>query len=149
MKILYQLSTGTLKNYPRADDEPVIGLDPDYEIFDVIQDEQPDYNPSTQYLSATETIDTDDKTVTRGWQINSLPNYKIWANAQAFMAEFTMPEKAEIGLSSDPTVAALRLDLSTWFSEVYANDPRVVAGLDKLVELDIITESRKEEIVAL
>jgi len=77
------------------------------------------------------------------------PDYKIWSNAQAFMAEFSMPEKAQIALSTDPTIAALRLELSTWFSEVYANDPRVVTGLDKLVELGIITEARKQEIIAM
>lgn len=74
---------------------------------------------------------------------------KIWANAQAFMAEFTTDEKSGIALSTDPTIAALRLELSTWFSQVYSNDPRVIAGLDKLVELDIITEARKEEIITL
>lgn len=72
-----------------------------------------------------------------------------WANSQEFMAEFSMPEKAQIALSTDPTIAALRLELSTWFSEVYAIDPRVVTGLDKLVELGIITEARKQEIIAM
>lgn len=74
---------------------------------------------------------------------------KIWANAQAFMAEFTMTEKAGIALSTDPTIAALRLELSTWFSEVHSNDPRVIAGLDKLVELSILTETRKDEITTI
>ena len=83
------------------------------------------------------------------WQVNHLKDYKIWANAQAFMAEFTMTEKGGIALSIDPTIAALRLELSTWFSEVHSNDPRVIAGLDKLVELEIITETRRTEIISL
>ena len=83
------------------------------------------------------------------WQVNHLKDYKIWANAQAFMAEFTMEETFGIANSTDSTVAALRLEISTWFSQVYSNDPRVIAGLDKLVELDIITEARKEEIITL
>jgi len=151
-KILYYTPTQTLRPYPRNDDEPVVGLDPDYEVFDIVQDDRPTYDPATQYLTTTETIDTVAETVTYGYQINDLPpppDYKIWANAQGFMAEFTDEEKAGIALSTDPTVAALRLELSTWFSEVYSNDVRVVTGLDKLVELDIITEARKEEIVAL
>jgi len=93
-----------------------------------------------------------DDRVERQWTVRArTPEelVKIWANAQAFMAEFTTDEKAGIALSTDPTVAALRLELSTWFSQVFSNDPRVIAGLDKLVELDIITEARKEEIVAL
>ena len=149
MKILFHIPTQYLKSYPRSDEEPVIGLDPDYDTFDLIQETQPSHNPTTQYLTATEVIDTATKTVTRGWQINTFPDFKIWGNVQEFMAEFTMPEKASIALSTDPTIAALRLELSTWFSEVHANDDRVVAGLDKLVELDIISEARKEAITTI
>lgn len=154
MKILFHTPTQYLKSYPRADEEPVIGLDPDYDTFDLIQEAQPSYNSITQYLTATEVIDTATKTVTRGWQINAfafppVPDCKIWGNVQEFMAEFTMPEKASIALSTDPTIAGLRLELSTWFSEVHANDDRVVAGLDKLVELDIISEARKEAITTI
>lgn len=93
-----------------------------------------------------------DDRVERQWTVRARTAeelVKIWANAQAFMAEFTMEEKGGIALSTDPTIAALRLELSTWFSEVHSNDPRVIAGLDKLVELDIITEARKEEIITL
>ncbi len=71
---------------------------------------------------------------------------KTWQNVQQFMAEFTMPEKAQIALSTDPTVAAFRFELTTWLAGVYANDPRVISGLDKLVELGILTNSRREEI---
>ena len=149
MKILFHTPTQTLVPYPRADDEPVVGLDPDYEIFDVIQQSEPFYNPSTQYLSTTESIDTTSKTVTRGWQVIDLPDYKIWANAQDFMAEFTTPEKADIAVSVDPTIASLRLELSTWFSEIYANDYRVIAGLNRMVQLNILTEARKNEITAI
>ena len=100
----------------------------------------PPYDEHTQY--EPEWIDGQ-------WVIQDKPTYKIWANAQAFMAEFTDEETFGIANSTDSTVAALRLEISTWFSQVYSNDPRVIAGLDKLVELDIITEARKEEIITL
>ena len=74
---------------------------------------------------------------------------KKWENVQAFMAEFTMQEKAQIALSMDPTVAALRLELTTWLSEVHADDPRVVMGLNKLVELGILTQSRRDTIISI
>ena len=93
-----------------------------------------------------------DDRVERQWTVRARTAeelVKIWSNAQAFMAEFTMPEKGGIALSTDPTIAALRLELSTWFSEVHSTDPRVVAGLDKLVELEIITETRRTEIISL
>ena len=73
---------------------------------------------------------------------------KKWENVQAFMAEFTMQEKAQIALSMEPTIAALRLELTTWFSEVHVDDPRVVMGLSKLVELGIISDQRKIEITS-
>jgi hypothetical protein len=64
------------------------------------------------------------------------------------MAAFTMQEKAAIALSTDPTIAALRLELTTWLSSVPANSPAVLTGLDKLVELQILTPQRKTEILA-
>jgi hypothetical protein len=151
MKILFHIPTETLTSYPRADDEPVVGLDPEYDIFDLVQELQPIFDPATQYLTPTETIDVPTKTVTRGWQIHDIPipTTKIWANVQEFMAVFTMAEKAAIALSVDPTIAALRLELSTWLSEVHADDVRVVLGLDKLVELGIIAQARKDEITTI
>jgi len=148
MKILFYTPKQTLHAYPRNDEEPVVGLDPEYDTFDLIQEPEPEFNPATHWIEGTETIDLAAKTVSRGWKINALPDFKIWGNVQDFMTEFSMPEKAAIALSIDPTIAALRLELSTWLSEVHANDPRVMAGLDKLVELEIITESRRTEIIA-
>jgi hypothetical protein len=147
MKILFHIPTETLKPYPREDEEPVVGLDPEYDTFDLIQKPQPEFDPSTHWIEGTETIDVPAKTVTRGWQINALPDFKVWDNVQNFMTEFSMPEKAAIALSIDSTIAALRLELSTWLSEVHSNDPRVVTGLDRLVELEIINETRRTEII--
>lgn len=76
------------------------------------------------------------------------PPPPMWSNAQAFMAAFSMEEKAAVALSTDPTLAALRFELSTWLSTVHADDARVMAGLNKLVELGIISAERKTEILA-
>lgn len=73
---------------------------------------------------------------------------KQWPNIQAFMSEFTMPELAGIGISTDPTVAALRVKLSTWFTQVNSDSDEVQLGLSKLVELGIITAQRKESILS-
>lgn len=72
----------------------------------------------------------------------------IWPNVQSFMAAFTMSEKAAIELSTDATIAALRLELTTWLTEVHPTDPRVIAGLGKLVELGVISAERRSEIFA-
>lgn len=71
-----------------------------------------------------------------------------WENVQSFMAAFTMQEKAAIALSTDPTIAALRLELTTWLSSVQADSDAVQTGLDKLVDLQILTPQRKTEILA-
>ncbi len=72
---------------------------------------------------------------------------KKWSDVEHFIAEFTMEEMAAIGLSTDPTVAALRFLLSGWRSEVHSNDPRVIQGLTALVNLAILTEERKTHIL--
>lgn len=74
---------------------------------------------------------------------------KTWANAEYFMAEFSLPEMGAIALSADPTIAALRFMLSTWFSTVRADDERVILGLATLVAAGIISEARRTEITAL
>jgi hypothetical protein len=72
-RILYRQSTATLAPYPRDDDGPVVGLDPDYLELDLIQEQQPNYDPTTHRLDTTEVIDLPEFTVTRGWQLIELP----------------------------------------------------------------------------
>ena len=73
---------------------------------------------------------------------------KTWPNAAAFLGEFTMPELAAIELSTDPTIAALRLLLASWPADVWSDDPRIIMGLDALVSAEIIDEARWAWIVA-
>ena len=73
---------------------------------------------------------------------------KSWENSSMFIQEFTLTEMAAISLSQDPTVAALRLLLSTWFGEVWSDDPRVQSGLSALINSGIINEVRRDEILA-
>ena len=72
-RLLYDTQTSTLRPYPRADDEPVIGLDPRYLEMVVIQQPEPAYDPATEQLQPTEAIDTTAQTVTRGWDVVPLP----------------------------------------------------------------------------
>ena len=76
------------------------------------------------------------------------PQPKRWPDAEAFVAEFTLPEMAAIGLSTDPTIAALRFLLSSWRSQVISDDPRVQAGMDALVQTGVLTEDRRVEILS-
>lgn len=78
---------------------------------------------------------------------DQLQTRKIWANTQAFITEFTLPEMAAISLSTDPTIAALRLLLASWDGEVWSDDPRVIAGLDALETAGIINLSRRNSVL--
>lgn len=73
---------------------------------------------------------------------------KTWPNVAAFLTAFTMPELAGISLSTDPTLAALRILLLSHPDEVWSDDPRILAGLDALVAAGVITKARRAEIVA-
>lgn len=77
------------------------------------------------------------------------PAGKSWPSKAEFWAEFTDAEKVAILTSTDLSVRILDKELTMWTGIVLASDSRIIAGLDKLVELDIITEARKEEIVTL
>jgi len=73
MKLLYNTQTQKTQPYPRADDEPVVGLDPIYTVLEVTQEPEPTFNAATHHLSGTETIDLVAGTLTRGWEIIANP----------------------------------------------------------------------------
>ena len=73
---------------------------------------------------------------------------KGWPDIQQFMRVFTDAEKAAVSLSRDATIAALRIDMSTWLTSVKIQDERVQRGLSRMVELGIIDSARKAEIEA-
>jgi hypothetical protein len=96
-----------------------------------------------------------DDRVERQWQAVPIPPdelaaraRKIWTDAAAFLAEFSMTELAAIELSTDATIAALRLLLASWPKDVWSDDPRIVMGLAALVSAGIIDETRSAEITA-
>lgn len=66
---------------------------------------------------------------------------KKWANAAEFLGEFSLEQMAAISLSTNPTIAALRLLLASWPSDVWSDDPRILLGLDQLVADGILSEA--------
>lgn len=80
------------------------------------------------------------------WQL--IQQARGWTNVQQFMQAFTMQEMAQISLSIDPNMAALRTTLFTWLGRVEVNDERVQMGLNRMVELSMISAARKAEIEA-
>lgn len=115
--------------------------------------EQPACDPATH--RCTPVLVWFEDRVERQWTLTPLTREelaalarKTWPNAAMFLAEFTMPELAAIELSLDSTIAALRILLAAWPSDIYSDDPRIIAGLYALVSAGIITEARRVEIVA-
>lgn len=116
----------------------------------VRSDPYPPENPWT--IEAPDAVECgwiyDGKNWTEPPELVKVRERKVWTNAAAFMAEFTLPELASVSLSQDPTVAALRLMLSAWPSDVWSDDPRIQMGLAALVSSGIIDETRKAELLA-
>lgn len=116
-RILYDTATGLLHPYPRQDDEPVVGLDPQFSSLQLIQELPPDHDPSTERLEPTETIDLDAATATRGWRVVPLPPPPPgpdWPQfRQAIRIENGFYDAYRAALSADPMVVPLlgsRLD---------------------------------------
>lgn len=73
---------------------------------------------------------------------------KVWKTSGDYLTEFTFEEMAAISLSQNPTIAALRLLMASWAGEVWSDDPRVLAGLQELVLVGILTQERANEILS-
>lgn len=69
MKILFNTLNSTFQAYPRADGLPVIGLDPSFKVYDLIEPEKPPYNPATEMLQRSDTPDHLAKTLTYSWEV--------------------------------------------------------------------------------
>lgn len=146
MALYYNITTYEVKDFPpeliaawTADSNPKLN---DYEEVPPA----PPYNAATQrppVWAQDEWIITD-KTA----EELAADARKVWATSARYLVEFTMPEMAAISLSTDPTIAALRLLMASWDGEVWSDDPRVVAGLDALEAQGIIGETRRSEILA-
>jgi hypothetical protein len=69
--VLFDTQTSLIRDYPRADDEPVQGLDPRYVVLRVVREPAPD-TAANQRLSETRTIDLDAGEWRWGWILEDL-----------------------------------------------------------------------------
>lgn len=113
---------------------------------DWIENEPPSYDAATQH----EPVFVDGAWVVTDKTAEEIAaeSVKRWPSKAEFWAEFTDTEKAAILTSDDIDVKMLDKELTMWSGVIIATDSRVVAGLDKLTQLNIITESRRTEILA-
>lgn len=70
-----------------------------------------------------------------------------WPTVQQFMDAFTDAELVAVWDSTDANVKGLRTRLLAWYSTVLADDARIQLGLGLLVQLGILTDDRKTEIL--
>ena len=149
MKLLYNATTQEISRYPRGDDEAVSGLSSEYLTMTVTRDDAPEFDPLTQRLTGTETIDADARTVHYGWQVEALPpTVKVWPSKAEFWAEFGDTEKAAIITSSDIGIRMLDKELTMWTATVRADDARILAGLAALTSAGILTTERSTAILS-
>jgi hypothetical protein len=104
MKLIYDTQTGSVLPWPRIDNEPVVGLAAHLLEMDVVQEDQPAYDPASQRLEKTQVIDTDSRTVTRGWDVVEVP-------APVFTAEEHL-KSVGLGGERQPTLLYLRQSLA-------------------------------------
>lgn len=126
MKLLYNTQTQKLIKWPRIDDEPVVGLAAHLLPMDLIQQDKPDYDQTTQRLEKTEIINTDTQTVTRGWNIVEIPAPKYTADEWVDMEGFNdkrpttllyLKLKLDTAQLTSPKLSAVQ----TWMDQMIAS----------------------------
>lgn len=73
---------------------------------------------------------------------------KVWNSRVEFWNTFTVQEKIAIASSTNDMVKYFFAELTIWNGEVWSDDPRVQQGLDLLVNEQIITSERKQQILS-
>ena len=69
------------KPWPRRDGMEIVGLDPDMVPLLEVQSPQPAYDPATEKLERSTTVDVDANTHTHGWNIVALTQAELDAIA--------------------------------------------------------------------
>lgn len=70
--VLYDSETELIRDYPRADDEPVEQLDPRYVVLRVVREPAPEPGPS-QRVTQVRTVDLEAREWRWGWVVEGLP----------------------------------------------------------------------------
>ena len=127
-RTLFDRSTGELVNYPRQDDEPVVGLDRNaYHVLQIIREPQPEPQEGIQLIPLPAVVnitdpDADDiaGTVTYGWQqqpIPPAPSRADWLTFKAAVLRSTTVNQALAAAYQVAPVAAAALAPSLAMAE--------------------------------
>jgi len=108
-KLLYSQATATTHPYPRNDDAPIIGLDPDFLVLEKLPVSPPTYDPETEIITSNWVVDIDALEYRQEWVISDKPLPEPIPNWDGFNAailsnpEFN--ERTGVVLSVAPAVA--------------------------------------------
>jgi hypothetical protein len=102
--VLYDTQAAQIRDYPRADDQPVEQLDPRYAVLRVVREPVPEIGPGQQ-ASQTRTVDLEALEWRWGWSVVDLPpppppepNYRAFYDAllasQVYGAVVATPGKS-------------------------------------------------------
>lgn len=73
-KVLYSQSTHQVHPYPRQDDQPAVGLSPDYLVLTKVETPPPELSdPNTKYLTESWVVDLEALEYREVWSEESLP----------------------------------------------------------------------------
>jgi hypothetical protein len=118
------------------------------EFRPVFEEVKPPYDERTQSLEAFHIVEPGN--VIRSWSVRPKTAdelRQVWSSLE-FLNRFTDSEMMAIenGRLSDPYVQAFyRSALAA--QEIVSDDPRTIAGMDYIMSIGIIDETRKEEIL--
>ena len=108
--VIWNAETGVISNYPRLDNEPVVGLEqpPLYALL-VVREPVPNYDPATQRAEPTWTVHQAELEYRLTWQVIDLPPVPPapqWAEFKALMlADASVRAVITSALSVDATAA--------------------------------------------
>lgn len=114
----------------------------------IVNDPNPIYDPSIQIVESSFVVEP--TRVRRAWSVRpKTPDElrKVWTPLE-FLERFTASELDDIETSrlTDPGVRAF-YRAASFAQEVVSDDPRTVAGMNYLVNIGLLTATRKEEIL--
>lgn len=110
MNILFDTLASLFVRYPREDDMPVIGLDSRYKVYDHVIPAQPEYDPSTHFLTSEDVPNHTAKTLTRQWQVNALatPPVQEPEGAGCRAPQVITPRQFRLWLANNNLMSAAR-----------------------------------------
>lgn len=97
--VLFDTETNKVLDYPRADEEPVLDLDPRYQVLRVVREDKPEHDPATHYVRETRAVDLVAGEWRWGWDLMEMPVPPPAADWARFKAAVMANPEVNLALS--------------------------------------------------